>query len=274
MDLKPTIKKYWEDKQPAKWYSKKEYGTKEYYDDVEYKRYNSYYPYLPIVSEFDLHKGHKVLEIGVALGTDLKQYAQGGAICYGIDLTESSIKETRNFLETYGLNANLQVMDAENLQFDDNTFDLVYSFGVLHHTPDTQKTIDEIYRVLKPKGRVIIMLYSKSWQHYIIRVGFIGIWYGELKRMSKLSLYPMKELINKYSEAYGNSPLTKLYNKKQVKEFFKNFKEIEIKHYHYKNNFFQYKSGYYMGNWVIKGNKLIEEKVVSEILNVTLEQNH
>lgn len=248
-DIKQEIKKYWNRKQPSKWYSKKEYGTKEYYDEVEHRRYNYFCPYIPINAEFDRHKGEKILEVGVGLGTDLKQYAKNGAICYGTDLTEGAIEETKKHLEVYGLNANLQVMDAENLQFGDNTFNLAYSFGVLHHTPDTQKAIDEIYRVLKPGGKAIIMLYSKSWQHYIFRVGIAGILYGELRRMS------VQELINKYSEAYGFSPLTKLYHKKEVRQFFKKFRNVEIKHYHYKNKFFQYKSGFYMGNWIIKAVK-------------------
>ncbi len=248
MELKQNIKQYWQDKQPSLWYSKKSHGTKEYYDDVEQKRYNIFYPYIPKIAEFDKHKGEKVLEIGVGMGTDLKQYIRSGTICYGIDLTEGSIEETKKHLDVYGLNANLQVMDAKNLEFDGNTFDLVYSFGTLHHTPNTQKAIDEVHRVLKPDGKAIIMIYSKSWQHYLRRVLRIGIIGGELKRLGS-----MQELINVYSEAYGFSPLTKLYHKREIKEFFKNFKNVKIRHYHYKNNFFQ--TIYMQGNWIIKAIK-------------------
>lgn len=258
MELKYQIKQYWQDKQPSQWYSKKQKGTKEYYDEVEEKRYKAYYPYIPKIAEFDKYKGKKVLEVGVGMGIDLKQYAKNGAECFGIDLTEGSIEEARKHLEVYGVKANLRVMDAENLEFPSNNFDLVYSFGVLHHTPNTQKAIDEIYRVLKPSGRAIVMLYSKSWQHYVIRVGIAGIWGGELRRMS------MQELINKYSEAYGFSPLTKLYHKSEVKIFFQKFKDIDISHWHYKVS---YPNGirqkiaslknrnYLMGNWIIKAVK-------------------
>lgn len=255
---KQEIKKYWNDKQPSLWYSKKNFGTKEYYDDVEFKRYNVFYPYIPKVAEFDKHSGEKVLEIGVGMGTDLKQYSKNGAICYGIDLTEGSIEETKRHLEAYGLKANLQVMDSENLEFADGTFDLVYSFGVLHHTPNTQKAINEIHRVLKPKGKVVIMLYSKSWQHYIIRVGIAGIIGRELRQMS------IQELINKYSEAYGFSPLTKLYHKKEISRFFEKFTKVDISHWHYKvpySNGIRQKIAslrqrrYLMGNWVIKAVK-------------------
>lgn len=247
MSLKTQIKQYWQDKQPSLWYSKKDYGTKEYYDEIEHKRYNVFYPHIPLMAEFDKHEGKKILEIGVGMGTDIKQYAKNGAECYGIDLTEGAIKQTRKHLESYGLKANLQVMDAENLEFEDDFFDLVCSFGVLHHTPNTQEAIDEIYRVLKPNGKVIVLLYSKSWQHYLIRVGVAGIGGRELFRMS------MQELINKYSEAYGFSPLTKLYHKREIKKMFSKFKYIEIKHFHYKNNFFQ--TRYLQGNWIIKAIK-------------------
>lgn len=247
MDLKPLIRKYWNDKQPSLWYSKKNYGTREYYEEVEKKRYSKYYPYIPKIAEFNKHKGENILEIGIGMGMDLKQYLKGGTICHGIDLTEGSVEQTRKHLNMYGLKANLQVMDAEDMKFDDNTFDLVYCFGVLHHTPDTQKAIDEIYRVLKPGGKVIVMLYSKSWQHYVIRIGIAGIIGRELFRMS------MQDLINKYSEAYGFSPLTKLYKKREALRLFNKFDNVKIRHYHYKNDFFQ--TGYYMGNWIIKGIK-------------------
>lgn len=257
-DIKHQIKKYWNRKQPSKWYSKKDYGTKEYYDEVEYRRYNYFCPYIPLNAEFEKHHGEKILEVGVGMGTDLKQYAKNGAVCYGISLEEGSIDETKKHLEAYGLNANLQVMDAENLQFEDNTFDLVYSFGVLHHTPETQKAINEVHRVLKPGGKAIIMLYSKTWQHYLIRVGVAGIIGRELFRMS------MQDLINKYSEAYGFSPLTKLYSRKQVKGMFYKFSDANVSHWHYKvrekNGLMQKIKSlknrkFLQGNWIIKAIK-------------------
>lgn len=240
---KQQIKQYWNDKQPNSWYG-------ESIEEIEQKKYNCFYPYIPKIADFQNYKGKKVLEIGTGLGLDLKQYAQNGADCYGIDLTEGTINKTRETLGHFNLKADLQVMDAEELKFEDNTFDLVYSFGVLHHIPHTQVAIDEIYRVLKPNGKAIIMLYSKSWQHYVLRVGYWGILRGMIKQLGGI-----QELTNYFSEAYGNCPLTKLYHKKDLKIMFDKFKDIEIKHYHYKNNFFQTIRGYYMGNWIIKALK-------------------
>lgn len=258
MELKQHIRSYWDDKQTGLWYSKKQEGTKEYYDEVEQKRYSTYYPYIPKIVEFEKYRGKKVLEIGVGMGIDLKQFVQNGADTYGIDLTDGAIERTRRLLQIYGLNANLQVMDAESLKFPDNNFDLVYSFGVLHHTPKTQEAIDEVHRVLKPNGEAIMMLYSKSWQHYIIRVCIAGILGGELRRMS------MQDLISKYSEAYGFAPLTKLYHRSEIKKMFEKFSNVNISHYHYKvpySNGIRQKIAslkqrkYLMGNWIVRAVK-------------------
>ncbi len=240
MATKIEIKNYWEDKQPNTWYGND-------YFKIEERKYNYFYPHIPKVAEFNKYEGKKVLEVGVGMGMDLKQYAQNRAICTGIDLTEGAIEKTRKLFDYHKLKAELKVMDAENLNFEDNKFDMVYSAGVLHHTPDTQKAIDEIYRVLKPDGKAIILLYSKTWQHYIMRVFVAGVLQKELFRMS------MQDLINRYSETYGYSPLTKLYCKSEIKRMFRKFNEVTIKHYHYKNNFFQYR--FMQGNWVIKGIK-------------------
>lgn len=254
MELKQQIKEYWNDKQPNLWYGK-DYG------EIEHKKYNEYYPYLPLVCEFDNYKGKNVLEIGVGMGIDLKQYAQNGAICYGTDLTEGSINKTKHLFETYNLKANLQVMDAENLKFEDNTFDMVCSYGVLHHTPDTQKAIDEIHRVLKPNGKVIIILYSRTWKHYLRRVLLAGIIQRDLFKLG------MQELVNKYSEAYGNSPLTKLYSKRHINIMFTKFRDVKISHWHYRikhpqglrqtlGSIKDRKGWKFMqGNWLIKGYK-------------------
>jgi len=222
---KETIKNYWNTRLPQRWYSDKEYGTKEYWKEVTDKRYNTYYSYLPKVAEFYIHNKEKVLEIGVGVGTDCLQYAKGGAIVTGIDLTDNAITTVKKRFEQNKLTGEFKVDDAENLSFDDNTFDLVYCFGVLHHTPDTKKCLKEIRRVLKPNGKAIIMLYAKGWKHYVIRLFYNGLLRGQLFKMSK------QEVINKNSEVEGNSPLTKVYSKKQIKKLFGDWKPNSIKRY-------------------------------------------
>lgn len=86
------------------------------------------------------------------LGADHQRFAEAGAVLTGVDLTPHAIEMTRQRFKKLGLKSNLKVGDAECLNFPANSFDIVYSWGVIHHSPDTQKAVNEIFRVLKPGG--------------------------------------------------------------------------------------------------------------------------
>jgi len=103
-------------------------------------------------AHFQGSRGLEVLEIGVGLGADHQQFAQAGALLTGIDLTPRAVAHTQQRLESFGLNSSLKEADAENLPFSADCFDLVYSWGVLHHSPDTQSAVNEVFRVLKRGG--------------------------------------------------------------------------------------------------------------------------
>ena len=118
-------------------------------------------PYIPAFANWDRMKGKRVLEIGVGLGSDHEQFARAGAKLTGIDLTPRAIEHTRQRLALAGLSSELQVGNAEALPFADASFDHVYSWGVLHHSPDTPKAIAEAMRVLRPGGTFAIMIYNK-----------------------------------------------------------------------------------------------------------------
>ncbi len=109
-------------------------------------------PFILEFAGFDKYRGKKVLEIGVGLGADHQKFAEAGAELTGVDLTKRAIEHTRQRFQTLGLISDLQVADAEKLPFEDETFNLVYSWGVLHHSPNTAKAIDEVFRVLRPGG--------------------------------------------------------------------------------------------------------------------------
>ena len=109
-------------------------------------------PYIIPFAGFNESKNKKVLEIGVGLGADHQKFAETGADLFGVDLTERAVAHTRRRLLLFGLSSALCVGDAENLKFDDSSFDHVYSWGVLHHSPKTPKAINEVYRVLKKGG--------------------------------------------------------------------------------------------------------------------------
>lgn len=174
-------------------------------------------PYILDFAQFEEFRGRKVLEIGIGLGADHQKFSEVGAELYGIDLTERAVAHTRNRLACLGLESRLEVGDAENLAFEDESFDLVYSWGVLHHSPDTPRTISEVWRVLKRGGICKIMVYHK-WS----MVGFL-LWL----RYALLTLRPFTSLKAIYAR-HLESPGTKAYSIAEAKAMFEIFSEVTI----------------------------------------------
>ena len=113
------------------------------------------------MAQFTRFRGSKILEVGVGAGTDHLQWARAGAQCHGVDLTDAAIETTRKHLAFYGFESDLRRVDAEVLPFDNDTFDLVYSWGVIHHSEQPSEIIREIRRVLKPGGLFVGMMYGR-----------------------------------------------------------------------------------------------------------------
>jgi SAM-dependent methyltransferase len=174
-------------------------------------------PFIREFAEFDVAGGLRVLEIGVGLGADHQQFAENEADLHGIDLTPRAVAHTRHRLAAFGLPSKLAVGDAENLAFPDSSFDVVYSWGVLHHSPDTARAVAEVHRVLKPGGRARIMIYHK-WSI----VGLM-LW----TRYALLSLRPWRTLDTIYAR-YMESPGTKAYSMAGAKELFRSFDAVRI----------------------------------------------
>lgn len=121
-------------------------------------------PEILAFADFGSAAGKKVLEIGVGMGADFLRWVRAGADATGVDLTERAVELTRQRLAAEDLRANLRVADAETLPFPDAEFDIVYSWGVLHHTPDPARALAEVLRVLTPGGQLRVMLYHRrSW---------------------------------------------------------------------------------------------------------------
>jgi ubiquinone/menaquinone biosynthesis C-methylase UbiE len=114
-----------------------------------------------------------VLEVGCGLGTDGAQFAKAGAVYTGIDLTDAAIDLAKRRFELFQLPGTFRVADAERLDFPDNTFDIVYSHGVLHHTPDTAAAVREVHRVLRPGGKAIVMLYHRDSYNYRVNISML-----------------------------------------------------------------------------------------------------
>jgi ubiquinone/menaquinone biosynthesis C-methylase UbiE len=159
--IKSEVRDYWDSEACGTWFTDKEKFTKEYFEEIEKARYEIQ-PEIRPFAEFDKFPGKRLLEVGVGAGTDFLQWVRGNTIAYGIDLTDEAIEHVRHRLDVYGLKAEqLVVGDSENLPFEDNFFDVVYSWGVIHHTPNTDKALQEIIRVLKPGGIAKIMIYHR-----------------------------------------------------------------------------------------------------------------
>lgn len=175
-------------------------------------------PYIETFAQFEKAAGLKVLEIGVGLGADHQRFAQAGARLTGVDLTERAVEHTQRRLKLFGLNSDIRVADAESLPFPDASFDMVYSWGVLHCSPNTPRAIDEVWRVLRPGGRAKIMIYQK---HSL--VGYM-LWL----RHALLAGKPWRTLTDVYDK-HLESPGTKAYTPDEARrDLFARFTNVRI----------------------------------------------
>jgi SAM-dependent methyltransferase len=189
--------------------------TKAYADQAA-KRYELE-PYIADFADFAASRDRDVLEIGVGLGADHQRFAEAGARLVGVDLTERAVAHTRQRLAAFGLNSRLQTADAENLPFESDSFDIVYSWGVLHHSPDTARAVDEVWRVLRPGGIARIMVYHKHSM-----VGYM-LWL----RYALLAGRPWRTLADIYA-SHLESPGTKAYTPEEVRAMLRRFSQVEV----------------------------------------------
>lgn len=182
-------------------------GTKEFFDNVLAKRSSYEQPWLFELVPFTEQRGKQVLELGCGAGYDAYAFCKHGAHYTGIDLTPDNPVRTRTHLGFYGLQPQTLVGDAEQLMFPAATFDLAYSNGVLHHTPDMRASFREAWRVLKPGGDFYVILYHKDsifhwltvWLYaYILRMEFLKYSYQERLSMIEYTTSGARPLVNLY----------------------------------------------------------------------------
>ena len=181
---------------------------------------------MPEVMGFTEFAGARLLEVGCGMGTDLLQFARGGAEVTGVDLTPRSIQISQQHFAVYGERGDFAISDAEHLPFADQSFDVIYSNGVLHHTPDTAGAVREIHRVLRPGGQARVMLYHRGslgyWGQIIARHGILR---GELLRGNTPA-----DIMSKYVEFNegGGNPLVRVYSRHEARKLFSMFKEVKV----------------------------------------------
>jgi SAM-dependent methyltransferase len=213
---KSAVRDFWEQASCGEMLYLQGLRTGDYLDQAR-ERY-ALEPYIERFADFSAWSGKRVLEIGVGLGADHQGFALGGARLSGIDLTERAVSLTRYRLALFGLRSELSVGDAENLSYGDGEFDLVYSWGVIHHTPNTPRAVEEIRRVLRPGGVARVMIYHK-WS----LVGYM-LW----ARYALARLRPWMTLTEVYSR-YLESPGTKAYSVPEARRMFARFSTVHTR---------------------------------------------
>ncbi len=178
--------------------------------------------------------GKKVLEVGCGTGAHSLLFSFNKAEMYATDISENRVESAKKLIGMLeSSNTTFRLCDAENLPYQNNYFDIVYSNGVLHHTYDIKKAISEVYRVLKPGGEAIIMLYAKNSFLYFINIYLIkGIILGYKKKFKKTWIGASTEWMSSNKQSVYN-PVTYVFSKKEIKLLFSNFNIVSIR----KNSF-------------------------------------
>jgi ubiquinone/menaquinone biosynthesis C-methylase UbiE len=222
-----------------------------YFEEITYKRFHGREWHVPIIAKFEKFKDKDVLEIGCGIGTDGQEFAKNGVRYVGIDLSANSIALAKERFDLFNVKGTFKVVNAEEgLPFPDNSFDHIYSFGVIHHTPNPEAIVDEIYRVLRCAGTITVMLYNRSSINYYVEIMF-------LRKLFRYILYPKfmpcflskitgldewrlnghreilmrKRKMSKQDWITINTdgpycPLSRVYNKREAAELFKNFDNL------------------------------------------------
>lgn len=230
--LKQKVRGWWDEHPFAYLIKGEEEGSWVFYRNIDRKVMkwmspwaHTRYPLLSNLVNYSDLKGKKVLDIACGTGWTTEQFVRAGADVTAIDLTPKAVELAKRRLAMYGLEANVLEADAENLPFPDSSFDYVMAWGCLMHTPDTEKAIREIYRVLKPGGKGGAMMYNKSSIHW-----WWGIWFGKGILRGKRFKMGLQELTNRYTDGVdvGGNMLTKFWTPEEFKKLWSVFPNVSV----------------------------------------------
>lgn len=218
--LTQQIQSYWAVQPPHKAIDELEPYSKAWYQSISKHRFEVV-PHHYDFAEFASASGLKVLEIGCGAGSDLAEFARNGAQVTGIDITDTAIQLTQQRLMVEELAGHAQKYDGHSLPFEDDSFDLVFSCGVLHHTPYMDHLLTEAHRVLRTGGRLKMMLY-----HLHSLIYYYSILYQRGVREDGHAL-DREALLSKYSEFRIGCPYTRCFTESQIKQTLWYFDRVE-----------------------------------------------
>jgi len=216
------VKDYWDHRPCNIRHSPTEIGTRQYFDEVEARKY-FVEPHIPRFAEFEKWRGKRILEIGCGIGTDTINFARSGGQVTAVEFSEKSLEIARKRAEVYGLGDSISFYwgNAEELSsfLPVEPYDLVYSFGVIHHTPHPERVIEQIRRhYTKPGSTIKIMVYHRySW-----KVLWILLTYGHG------AFWKLDELVAQHSEAQTGCPVTYAYSRKGIHRLLNGFEITDM----------------------------------------------
>jgi ubiquinone/menaquinone biosynthesis C-methylase UbiE len=248
--LKKRVQNFWQNSPCDSWFTQEKRGTREFYQSLDDHRYKVH-PQLISALKLEKACGMRVLEIGCGCGSEAERFARNGAHYTAVDLTNIAVSLTQRRFQLANLQGRFVQCDAENLPFADGSFDVVYSHGVLHHTPDTPRTIREVYRVLADCGSAMVMLYYRNSFNYQVnlrvvrrlRACLLRTQLGaklarrigseeedELRRHAELvqqdaDYLEMQSVLNRNTDGPDN-PLSQVFSRKSASKLFCQFKDV------------------------------------------------
>ncbi len=206
--------------------------SRAYFDEIRRSRYQDSDPWMNRLIPFTEARGKRLLEIGHGIGSDLLTFAEAGAEVYGVDITEEHHRLAKKNFALHEQKVELRLGDAAALDFPDASFDIVYSFGVLHHTPDTVRCLSEAYRVLRPGGTLILGMYRRySAFHVVAKLLVDGIL---RRRLWRLGYDGLMATVEYGADGKTIKPLVKTYSARQLRCMLADFSSVEFSVGHFK----------------------------------------
>ena len=220
-----TVRAFWDRRPCNVRHSHAERGSLEYFEQVAARRY-FVEPHIPRFAEFSRWNGARVLEVGCGIGTDTVQFAKAGATVTAVDLSPESLALARQHAEVCGVADRVTFIQANSevltTRVHEGGYDLVYSFGVVHHTPHPDRAVAEIRKLLAPHGELRLMVYSRVSYKLFWLMHEEGLW--DLSRID--------EIIARSSEAQTGCPVTYTYSFDDVAALLAGFEVVDVRKAH------------------------------------------